>query len=148
MKKTFTSSAMTVTAALVLAAALLLISAGCNVSTANLSDVRICDKLDNGQCTSDMSSLDKNTPTLYVSANLNNAPTGTKIKVDWRYLGGDPGTEPQDIDSITLTSEEDSANLQSSLDSGTGTFPIGDYEVVLKIDTDNADPIHKTFSIK
>jgi len=148
MKKTFKASTMTVAAALVLTASLLLVAAGCDVSTASLSDVKICDRLDDVVCSSDMSSLDKNIPTVYVTANLNSAPSGTKIKVDWRYLGGEEGTAPQDIDSIILTSEEDSTNLHSSLDSNTGAFPVGEYEVVLKIDTDNADPIHKKFTVK
>ncbi|MHB9111747.1 MAG: hypothetical protein ACYC4D_03845 [Thermoleophilia bacterium] len=147
MKKAFKASVLTVAASL-MAATLLMAASGCNVSTANLSNVNVCDKLDNEQCPSDMSSLDQETPAFYVSADLNNAPSGTKIKIDWRYLSGEIGNEPQDIDSVSLTSEEDSNNIQSSLERATDVWPKGEYEVVLTIQTDNAEPIHKKFSVK
>lgn len=63
-----------------------------------------------------MSSLDKETPVFYVTADLDNAPSDTKIKIDWRYLSGELGNEPQGIDSVSLTSEENSNNMQFSLE--------------------------------
>jgi len=147
MKKAFAVSVLAMAAAFLLAA-LLLVAAGCNVSTANLSNVKICDKLDGDQCSSDMSSLDKETPVFYVTADLDNAPSDTKIKIDWRYLSGEIGNEPQDVYSANLTSGENSDYVQSSLERTTATWPKGEYEVVLKIETDNAEPIHKKFSVK
>jgi len=120
---------------------------GCNVSTANVSNPQTCDQLDGNVCPGDEGTFDPSTPVFYVSADLNNAPSGTKIDITWRYLGGELGGA-QDIDTVTLTSEEDSNTLQSSLEKGTSTWPRGDYEVVLKIQTDNAEPVHKTFSVK
>ncbi|MBI5869948.1 MAG: hypothetical protein HZB44_03165 [Actinobacteria bacterium] len=134
-------------AAFLMMTALMISAAGCNVSTANLSNVKVCDKIEDEQCPSDMSSLDRETPAFYVSADLDNAPSGTKIKIDWRYLSGEIGNEPQDIDSVSLTSEEDSNNVQSSLERATEVWPKGEYEVVLTIQTDNAEPIHKKFSV-
>lgn len=141
MKKAFFMAALLMVAALSW-------GAGCNVSTASLSNVRVCEQLEGDQCPSDMSSLGKETPSFYVSADIDNAPTGTKIKIDWRYLSGEVGNEPQDIDSVSLTTEEGTNTLQSSLKRSTELWPRGEYEVVLKIDTDNADPIHKKFSVK
>jgi len=128
--------------------ALPLLAIGCNVSTASLSNIRVCEQLDGEQCPSDMSTLGKESPTFFVSANIDNAPTGTKIKIDWRYLSGEIGDEPQDIDSVSLITEEDSNNLQSSLERAAEVWPRGEYEVVLKIETDNAEPVHKPFSVK
>ncbi|MHB8793415.1 MAG: hypothetical protein ACYC6O_08785 [Thermoleophilia bacterium] len=147
MKKVFNASLLTIAASLAIAA-LLLSASGCNVSTANLSNVKVCDKLVDEQCSADMSSLDKETLSFYVSSDLNNAPSGTKIKVDWRYLSGEIGNEPQDIDSVTMTSEEGANNIQSSLERASDVWPKGEYEVVLTIQTDNAEPIHKKFSVK
>jgi hypothetical protein len=120
---------------------------GCNVSTANLSNIKICDKLDGNACSSDMGTIDKNAAVFHVTADLNNAPAGTKIKIDWRYLSGELGNTPQDIDSVTVTSEEDSQTLESSLERATPAWPRGDYEVVLKIDTENSEAVHKQFSV-
>lgn len=147
MKKIFKAYVITI-AVFLMVVILMLAVAGCNVSTASLSSVKVCDRIENEQCPSDMSSLDKETPAFYVSADLDNAPTGTKIKIDWRYLSGEIGNEPQDIDSVSLTSEEDSNNVQSSLERATEVWPKGEYEVVLTIQTDNAEPIHKKFSVK
>ncbi len=122
--------------------------AGCNVSTANLSDVKIFDKIEDGRCSSDMGTIDKSVDTFHVTANLNNAPSGTKVKIDWRYLSGELSNEPQDIDSVSVVSEENSDFVESSLERATPAWPKGEYEAVLKIDTDNADPIHKKFSVK
>lgn len=49
MKKAFAASVLAMAAAFLLAA-LLLVAAGCNVSTANLSNVKIGDNLDGDQC--------------------------------------------------------------------------------------------------
>ena len=130
------------------ASVMILVLGGCNVSTAGLSNVKLCEKLDGDACSSDMSTLSKEASTFFVTANLDNAPAGTKIKIDWRYLSGELGNQPQDIDSASFTSEEDSNVITGSLERATATWPKGEYEVVLKIQTDNADPVSKTFSVK
>lgn len=38
--------------------------------------------------------------------------------------------------------------ITGSLERSTKPWPKGEYEVVLKIQTDNADPVSKTFSVK
>ncbi len=121
---------------------------GCNVSTASLSNIKVCDQLEGGQCTSDMGTFTPDTRVFYTTANLDSAPSGTKVDINWRYLSGELGNTAQDIDSVTFTSEENSNFVQSSLERSTPTWPKGNYEVVLKINTDNADPVHKSFSVK
>jgi hypothetical protein len=148
MKKVFKTSIIAAMAATLVAVPLLLSAAGCNVSTAGLSNIRICEQPDGEQCSSDMSTIDKNTSVFYVTADLDSAPAGTKIKIVWRYLSGEIGNEPQDIDSVFLVAEEDAKNIQSSLERAAEVWPQGEYEVVLAIQTDNAEPIHKNFSVK
>jgi len=119
---------------------------GCEVSTANLSNSKICDKLDNDACAADMPTIDRTVGVIYVSADLNNAPSGTKIDFTWRYLAGELG-EAQDIDSVTVTTEENSNTVQSSLEKSVAVWPRGNYEVVIKIQAENSEAVHETFSV-
>ncbi len=142
MKKVFVITALVLTAVVSMSLAV----TACEVSTASLSNVKVCDKLENDTCPSDMATMATTTSAFYVTGDVNNAPTGTKIKIDWKYLGGEIAA--QDIDSVTLTTEENTNVLESSLDKPDSGWPKGDYEIVLKIQTDNTDPISKKFSVK
>ena len=125
----------------------LTVNTGCSASTANISDVKICDGLSDGACASDMPALATDTGTFYVSGNLNNAPSGTKIDVNWRYLGGELG-QAQDIDSVSMVSDENTNTIESSLEHSTASWPRGEYQVTLKVNADNVDPVNKQFSVK
>ena len=126
-----------------------LFMAGCSATTANLSDVRVCDKLEGDACGSDMATLGTTAGVFYVTANLNNAPSGTKIDISWKYLGGEAG-QAQDIDSVSMVSDENSNTVQSSLERSPSVdaWPRGNYEVALTINADNVEPVTKDFSVK
>jgi outer membrane biogenesis lipoprotein LolB len=115
----------------------------CNISTANLSDVMSCTETQDVLCAEDITTFATDTPEIYVSALLNNAPEGTLTTFSWRYI-----TDDYHIDSITLESVDTATTLQSSLNMPTEGWPVGEYEVVLSINTDNSEPVHKKFSIK
>lgn len=118
-----------------------------NVSTATLEDVKTCTEVpENQPCASDTSQFEKTTPKIFVTSNLKYAPEGTKIKIDWKYLGGG-SVKATDIDSITLETKSDTKFVYSSLTAPTNGWPDGNYEVVLSINTDNSKPIHKQFSV-
>jgi hypothetical protein len=118
-----------------------------NISTAGLKNVKMCPNLVQGQqCANDASTFAQNTPKLFVTADLNNAPEGTKVKIDWRYLGGEAGGETN-IDTVIVESKSDTKQITSSLTSSNGTWAKGKYEVVLSLDTDNSKPIRKEFTI-
>lgn len=116
---------------------------GCNISTANLSDVMSCTEITDNLCTEDITTFAPDTPEIFVSAILNNAPEGTFTTFSWRYL-----EDNYDIDSITLESIETTTTLQSSFTIPDNGWPLGEYEVVLSLDTDNSEPIHKKFIVK
>jgi len=121
-----------------------------NVSTAGLSDVKLCVEADsNSICSSDSSTFETITPEIFLSSNLNNAPSGTKVTATWRYIKGELGNEPQDIDSVTAEAKEGGSQpFTSSLSSPTAGWPKGDYEVTLTLSSDNSTPVVKKFSIQ
>ena len=116
---------------------------GCYVSTANLTDVMSCTEITDNLCTEDITSFSPDTPEIYVSAILNNAPEGTLTTFSWRYL-----EDNYDIDSITLESIDTTTTLQSSLSIPDNGWPLGEYEVILSLESDNSEPISKKFIVE
>ena len=115
----------------------------CQVSTTEVTDVKICDNMTEDQCDADMQIVSATAPAIYCSGQLENAPEGTTLKITWRYL-----TNDQDIDSVTLTAEKSGGGpFSSSLTKPDSGWPSGKYEVVLDLGTDNSEPIHKQFEI-
>ncbi|MHB1361789.1 MAG: hypothetical protein ACYCW5_04210 [Thermoleophilia bacterium] len=78
---------------------------------------------------------------------LSSIQVGTKIDVNWRYLGGELG-QAQDIDSVSMVSDENTNTIESSLEHSTASWPRGEYQVTLKVNADNVDPVNKQFSVK
>ena len=122
----------------------------CEYSTAGLSDVRLCSDADSsGACSSDSSTFKTTDKEIFLSAQLNNAPSGTKITATWTYLRGELGNEPQEIDSVTAEAgDSGSLPFYSSLTTPANGWPTGDYEVTLKLSSENSEQITKPFSIK
>ncbi|MHB0867793.1 MAG: hypothetical protein ACYC6B_09695 [Thermoleophilia bacterium] len=122
----------------------------CSYSTAQLSDVKLCNSTDGaGNCVNDSMAFKTTDAEIFLSAQLENAPSGTKVTAAWRYLKGELGNEPKDIDSVTAEAG-DGGNLPyySSLTAPTAGWPTGDYEVTLTLSSDNSTPVSKQFSIK
>jgi len=118
-----------------------------NLSTATLENIKMCvEKPENKTCSSDTAQFKTTIPRIFATADLKYAPEGTKVKIDWKYLGGDT-VKPTDIDSITLETKSDTQLITSSLSAPTNGFPDGNYEVVISLSTDNSKPIRKQFSI-
>ena len=68
-----------------------------NVSTATLEDVKTCTEVpENQPCASDISQFQNNTQKIFVTSDIKYAPEGTKIKIDWKYLGGETVTANTD----------------------------------------------------
>jgi hypothetical protein len=124
---------------LVLVFAVSAIMPACNVSTANLSDVRLCtEKNSSNVCDASASTFPASTPVIYCSANLKNAPTGTKVTFEWKH--GSESLGKADV-------ETSSGTVVSNFTTGGAVEP-GSYSVTVKINTDNATPITKEFTIE
>ena len=138
MKKVLVLSVLFLGAALFLS--------NCNVSTANISDVKMCENIDGNQCPEDNPVFSTNTPNIYCSVKVNNAPEGTNVKFSWNYLG----EEIVHIDEVTLTVPGGGTNfdMQSSLSIPNNGWPVGNYEVVIDLGTDNSEPTVKKFQVQ
>lgn len=118
----------------------------CNVSTAQVSDAKICNSLTGNVCAQDFPTISSSENEIYASCLLKYATANTKVKFSWMYYGD----TKFEIDNVILDTGENSGNLElhSSLSRPTKGWPQGVYEVVIQIQTDNAKPIVKQFSIQ
>jgi hypothetical protein len=110
----------------------------CSVSTASISDVKVCTSLNGSECGSDASSFHSDAPVIYCSANLKNAPADTKVTFEWKHDGESFGKA--DVSS-------GSGTVQSSY-RPPSTFPPGKYSVTVKLAVDNSTPVTKEFTIE
>jgi hypothetical protein len=110
----------------------------CSVSTASISDVKVCTSLNGSECGSDASSFHSDAPVIYCSATLKNAPSDTKVNFEWKHDG-------ESFGKVDVTSG--SGVVQSSY-KPPSTFPPGKYSVTLKLAVDNSTPVTKEFTIE
>ncbi len=110
----------------------------CNVSTANLSDVKLCSEKTDGGCSSDASAFPVSTAALYCSAVLKNAPSGTKVTFEWKHDGKELGHA--DVES---TGGVVYGNMNIN-----GVLEPGNYSVTVKLNSDNSTPITKQFTLE
>lgn len=123
---------------------LLLLS--CNFNSANINDVKVCTSVTNNQCSVDKPFFEPNTPRIFASCHLNNAPADTQVEFAWFYLG----QERIPIDAVTLNSGDNigTVNMQSSLSRPNNGWPLGDYEVVITILGTDKEPVVKAFWVE
>lgn len=120
-------------------AAIFIFVPACNVSTANLSDVKLCtEKNSSGVCDSDASTFPADVQVVYCSAILKNAPADTKVTFEWKHEG----------QSLGKADVETSSGSVSSNFSPNAELEPGKYSVTVKINTDNATPVTKEFTIE
>ena len=118
----------------------------CNVSTAQISEAKICTSLTAKLCDQDNPELESSTKTIYVSCRLKYAVEDTNVKFTWLYYG----KTKIEIDNVVFNTGKNMGNLElhSSLSQPTNGWPKGAYEVVIQVQTDNAKPLIKQFNIK
>lgn len=110
----------------------------CNVSTANLSDVKLCSEKSDGGCSSDASTFPVSTATLYCSAVLKNAPSGTKVTFEWKHEGKELGHADVETSGGSVV-----GNMSIN-----GALEPGKYSVTVKLNSDNSTPITKQFTLE
>jgi hypothetical protein len=122
------------------------ILSSCEVSTARLTDPRVCTSLTQDLCSNDMPEISVQADSLVASCKLKNAPPDTKVKFTWMYYGETKIT----IDDVTFDSgnEGTNLNLNSTLSRPANGWPKGVYEVEMKILIENKKPLIKQFTIK
>jgi len=114
-------------ALLFLAAVLVLFSAGCscNFSTATIAEAIMTDSIDeNGMPGETVDFYYADTPMLYTSAKILNAPDNTEIRVVWAYVTGQEVMDEVFFDSGTITDRYIYSYFEP-----TELLPEGDYRV-------------------
>lgn len=127
---------------------LLLALQACTVSTAKIGEVKTCDSLaeEESMCKTDTTVFNVDTPEIYLTSELLNAPTDTEISMTWRYL---EGSEPEIIDGITIKSPDYSPSYPYTfLPKPDAGWPTGKYDVVVILGTDNSEPLYKEFRVE
>lgn len=126
-------------AAIFIASLLLVIPfTGCegevSFTTASLSEVTMCTGVDSEEKPVGIAdSFNTDTPEIYTSAKLSNAPADTELKVEWIYIKGEADVTDYLIDEFTGTTEG-SGYPWVSLSRPEDGWPKGDYKVVWYID--------------
>ncbi len=98
------------------------------------------------QCAHDNPNFNTETPEIYVSCQLKNAPPETQVEFTWYYLG----QRKIKIDAVTLSSGDltGTLNMYSSLSKPNNGWPVGEYEVVIAIVGTEKEPVVKKFSVQ
>ena len=103
-----------------------------SVSTASLKNLQMASQVDsNNKAVTVTDSFTTDTPMIYATGNVNNAPEGTVIEALWVYLDSDPVI---DIDSVEMELDDSYVDFIFSLSRPDNGWPTGKYEVKLSID--------------
>ena len=110
----------------------------CNVSTANLNDVKVCNQKSDAGCSSDASSFPITSEAIYCSANVKNAPSGTKVSFVWKHDGKELGQADVETSGGTVLGHM----------TINGALEPGKYSVTVKLNSDNSTPTTKEFTLE
>ena len=128
-------------------ASIVLTSCEFEVTTAHINDIKTCVYLSGDLCDSENLTFNTNDPQIYVSCKLKNAPENTLVTFIWTYVEGD---NPIIIDKVTLNSSDYGidVDMNSNLSRPNNGWPIGKYEIIIKIGNNDSTPHVKTFEVK
>ncbi len=128
--------------------AMLVLFSQCNfsVTTAHITNVKICAQIYNNRCESDNPDFSTETPEINVTCTLKNAPENTRVKISWYYLG----QKKINIDEVVLNSGNNSKplDLHSSLSKPNNGWPKGEYEVAIEIVDAHNEPVVRRFNVQ
>lgn len=114
-----------------------------NVSTANLSDLKVCSGVNEKKlCNQDQPVLDGSIKELYATAILNNAPSDTRVDIIFNYTEG--GLVRLDSQAVTA---QGNLPVYYKVPTPANGWRKGKYEFIFKLNTDNSKPLRKEFVI-
>ena len=121
--------------------AVILGGGSCSVTTARLTEAAMASKVDPDTMEPVIKTdeFKSDTPVIYATALLKNAPEDTKITATWIYLDDDT-----EIASVDVLSTETSQAVSFSLSRPDNGFPAGQYKVELAIDGELAETLRFT----
>jgi hypothetical protein len=115
-------------------------SAGCggevSFTTASLSDATMCLGVDSeAKPLNPTDEFGVNTPEIFCSVKLSNAPDDTEISSEWIYVKGEvEGVEDYVIDTVPLMADGTQYLRFSPVTPPTDGWPVGEYELNLYVD--------------
>ncbi len=109
-----------------------------------ITNVKICNRLNNNQCTNNNVVFDISTPEIFVSCQLENAPENTIIEFIWYY-----SIKKIRIKTSTVSSYEEKSPVyfQSGLLKPERGWPKGTYEIEINIFGSDKKPVIKKFKM-
>lgn len=118
----------------------------CSVSTATITDAKVCTTLEGNLCNQDNTTLPSSAQVIYASCVLKNAPENTIVKFTWSYLG----EKTIEIDSVELSTGDKIGNvdMNSSLSVPNNGWPTGLYQITMELVGVSGKPVVKQFNIQ
>ena len=120
-----------------------------NISTANFAEAKMCASMKDDECVTDNPVFSSSDPSINASVNLHNAPHDCKVTFSWFYVDSTRtliGAFDSDLSEVE--SMNSVYSLHCSINRPEGGWPVGKYEVEMKIHTDNSKPLIKSFTVK
>jgi len=121
-----------------------LFTVSCLNRTGTVSELAIAKGIDeNGQPVDPTNVYTTDTKELYLSFKISGFPVGTKIEVDWIYVGGDPDVEfvlgknyvtEKQMATVTKTGAGYTSTMYSPIKMGFEEWPKGEYKVVVYVE--------------
>jgi hypothetical protein len=111
---------------------------GCQVevslTTASLSEATMCQSVDKDMRPVRATSVfNTDTPKIFCSVKLSNAPSDTEIKAEWIYIEGEEDLKNYLIDDWSVTTDG-THYISTSMTCPYDGWPRGEYNIVLYID--------------
>ena len=134
MKK-FAALVIVIITSLLLAIPLVGCEGEVSFTTASLSEATMCQSVDKDMRPVNATSVfNADTPEIFCSVKLSNAPPDTEIKAEWIYIEGEAeGLENYMIDEWSVITEG-THYFSTSMTRPYDGWPMGEYKVVLYID--------------
>lgn len=104
----------------------------CSFTTANYSNLVISSGIESDYTPINVTNkFSTNTPEIYISGKVNNAPTGTVISGQWFYMDNEPVIF---IDESKYVVQDTTTSFYFSLSIPDNGWPVGEYSIQLFID--------------
>ena len=112
--------------------------------TTTISNIKVCRKIDS-ECAENKASFNNSVLQIFSTAQLHNAPEGTKISIKWFYNNEGNWYE---IDRNEYTYKNHKDLIISSLKAPINGWPKGNYKVVYSLKTDDSNAVTSEFKIE
>lgn len=115
-------------------------------ASTTLTKLLLCEEVAGSDCTTDSSQFSEGTETIAAKVDIASAEETVGLKFSWIYVSS-PSGQPEEVSTKLETLDPSIGYFTYSL-SAEGGFPAGEYELIVALQTANARPIHREFTIQ